>query len=149
MCIDGKVVVWKSEEHGWGRKRKHCEVTATLYEHWLYSSAHDSGIWAAYGAPYGANESRPREPVLCGEVCPPGHHLLTRGMDTPCLRFGLPHCRGMLTHRCTRCPWWRCADDSCTGAAWDNSSGLVDRWNQEAGVTRSSILDPVRTEEMG
>ena len=36
MCIDGKVVVWKSEEHGWGRERKHCEVTATLYEHWLY-----------------------------------------------------------------------------------------------------------------
>ena len=50
MCIDGKVVVWKSEEHGWGRERKHCEVTATLYEHWLYSSSHDSGIWAAYGA---------------------------------------------------------------------------------------------------
>ena len=163
-CIDGKVVVWKSEDRelgyegsgvwkldesgrsgssGGSGKRKRGEVTATLHEHWRCSSSDDSGV----GAAYWTNEPRPSEPVFCCEVCPPGQHFLTRGVDTPCLRFGLPHCRGRQTHRCARCPWWRCADDSCIGAAWDDSPALVDRWNRCAGVTCSRILDPVRTKE--
>ena len=61
-------------------------------------------------------------------------------------------CGEMLTHRCTRCPWWCCADEECTGAAWSDSDGAVNAWNQEAGLTRSWPLDPVqsaRSEWMG
>ena len=34
-------------------------------------------------------------------------------------------------------------------AAWCDSDGAVDAWNQEAGLPRSRPLDPVRTEGMG
>ena len=159
-CIDGRVVVWKSEDRelgyegsgvwkldesgrsessGGSGKRKRGEVTATLHEHWRCSSSDDSGV----GAAYWTNEPRPSEPVPCCEVCPPGQHFLTREVDTQCLRFGCDR----QTHRCTRCPWWRCADDTCFGAAWDDSSALVDRWNLCAGATHSRIPDPVVTEE--
>ena len=141
-CIDGRVVVWKSEDRelgyegsgvwkldesgrsessGGSGKRKRGEVTATLHEHWRCSSSDDSGV----GAAYWTNEPRPSEPVPGREVCPPGQHFLTREVDTQCLRFGCDR----QTHRCTRCPWWRCADDTCIGAAWDDSLALFDRWN--------------------
>ena len=68
---------------------------------------------------------------------------MTIGSATPCLAEGC----GQRTLRCTRCPWWRCADDSCVGAAWDDSPAQFDRWNRCAGATYSRILDPVRTEE--
>ena len=74
----------------------------------------------------------------------PALQYLTMGSATPCLRFGYDQQK---THRCTRCPWWRCSDDSCVGAAWDDSPGSVDRWNWCAGTTYSRILDPVRSEE--
>ena len=78
-CIDGRVVVWKSEDRelgyegsgvwkldesgrsessGGSGKRKRGEVTATLHEHWRCSSSDDSGV----GAAYWTNEPRPSEP---------------------------------------------------------------------------------------
>ena len=86
----------------------------------------------------------PSEPGPGCEVCPPGQHFLTREVDTRCTRFG---CTCDRTHRCKRCPWWRCADDACFGVAWEDSSALFDVWNQCAGATRSRILDPAVTEE--
>ena len=85
VCDNDEVVVWRSNQRcGWGSKRKRCEPSATLYRKWLYSREHDDGAWADYGGPYGADESKPREPERCGEVCPPGQHFLERGVKTPC-----------------------------------------------------------------
>ena len=145
-CIDGRVVVWRSEDRGWSGKRKRSrEATATLHERRQCPRLDDSGHGAARWDTNGPkpSEPKPSEPVFCCEVCPPGQHFLTREVDTRCLRFGCDR----RTHRCTRCPWWRCADDACFGAAWDDSSALFDMWNRCAGATRSRILDPVVTEE--
>ena len=62
VCDNDEVVVWRSSQRrGWGSKRMRCEPSAALFRNWLYSEEHDHGAWAAFGGPYGADGSRPRE----------------------------------------------------------------------------------------
>ena len=88
---------------------------------------------------------------------PPGLHMLERRVEVRCNTRRcknnwvdeFTYCDEERTHRCTRCPYWCCADISCDGAAWDDSEGAVYAWNEEAGLTRSHELYPERTEGMG
>ena len=87
-------------------------------------------------------------PSCIGEVCPPGGHMLERGVQA---QLGAKRRRGgwlsvctscvdSRTDRCTLCPYWRCSNDECQWEAWDNSAGLQQAWNHEAGMTVSRTL---------
>ena len=68
---------------------------------------------------------RPREPECIAGVCPPGSHFLERRVKVRCNTRRrknnwcdeFTRCGEELTHRCALCPYWRCADDLCDGAA--------------------------------
>ena len=116
VCDNDEVVVWRSSQRrGWGSKRMRCEPSAVLFRNWLYSEEHDHGAWAAFGGPYEADGSRPREPELIAGVCPPGSHFLERGVEMPCntrrrstaWSEDFTRCGEELTHRCALCPYWR------------------------------------------
>ena len=140
VCGNDEVVVWRSSQRrGWGSKRMRCEPSAALFRNWLYSEEHDHGAWVALGGPYWADESKPREPERIAGVCPPGSHFLERRVKVRCNTRrrknnwcdDFTRCGEELTHRCALCPYWRCADNSCDGAAWDDSDGAVNAWNEE------------------
>ena len=87
-------------------------------------------------------------PSCIGEVCPPGGHMLERGVQAQLgakrRRSGwlsvCTSCVESRTDRCTLCPYWRCSSDRCQGEAWDNSASLAQAWNSEAGMTVSQTL---------
>ena len=140
VCANDEVVVWRStQRRGWGSKRKRCVPSAALFRDWLYSEEHNHGTWDALGSPYWADGSRLREPECITGVCPPGSHFLERRVKVTCntrrrksaWSDEFTWCGEELTHRCALCPYWRCADNSCDGAAWDDSDGAVNAWNEE------------------
>ena len=88
-CGNGNVLVWLSNRwRGWGSEKRYCPPVAALYSgwhgnEWNVEGVHDTVKWNfEFGdLPPGGGALDFDLPSCIGEVCPPGGHMLERGVQ--------------------------------------------------------------------
>ena len=154
-CSNGDVLVWymySTQGRGWCSEKRRRLPVAALYSRWFNGKEDEDGAQDAIGNNFLNGPHRAfggiYPPTCIAEVCPPGMHVLERGVKVSCgakrSRNGWfsegTFCVEPRTDRCKLCPYWRRSSGTCHGEAWDNSAGLAQEWNSEAGLTTSRTL---------